>query len=84
MVWEMVMVVKRNFITKRLGLLKRYGQGSYVLVTGGANGIGFEFSKQLAAQGFNLVILDFDKSALDKAEKVIKEQFKEVKVKTVI
>ena len=35
------------------------------LVTGGANGIGAEYCRQLAALGMNLIILDRDETALE-------------------
>lgn len=38
-------------------LLKRYGQGSYALVTGSSDGIGRAFADKLAKRGFNLILL---------------------------
>jgi short-subunit dehydrogenase len=39
--------------------------GPCALVTGGANGIGAEYCRQLAAMGMNLIILDRDETALE-------------------
>lgn len=39
--------------------------GPCALVTGGANGIGAEYCRQIAAAGFDLVILDRDEKGLD-------------------
>jgi short-subunit dehydrogenase len=39
--------------------------GPCALVTGGANGIGAEYCRQLAALGMNLIILDRDETALE-------------------
>src|SRR3954453_23091189 len=39
--------------------------GPCALVTGGANGIGAEYCRQIAAAGFDLVILDRDEQGLD-------------------
>ena len=39
--------------------------GPCALVTGGANGIGLEYCRQLAAMGLDLVVLDRDRVALD-------------------
>lgn len=75
--------VNKYFIRGRLNLVERYGKGSYALVTGGANGIGFEYSKQLAAAGFNLIILDLDEAGLERAKKAISEEHKACDIETV-
>ena len=38
--------------------------GSWVLVTGAGDGIGAEFAKQLASQGFNIVLVSRTESKL--------------------
>ena len=39
-------------------LSSRYGQGTWVVITGGAEDVSKEFAKRFAAQGFNLVMVD--------------------------
>ena len=68
------------FLTKQLDLPKRYGKGSYVLITGGANGIGLEYAKQLSKLGFNFILIDLDQKGLDKA----KEEILDINCKTEI
>jgi len=63
--------VKEYYLTKQLDLSQRYGEGTYALITGGANGIGLEYANQLAKMNFNLVIIDLNQEALDKAKKDI-------------
>jgi short-subunit dehydrogenase len=45
------------------GFASRYGP--WALVAGGANGMGAEYSRQIAATGIDLVVLDRDAPALD-------------------
>lgn len=66
--------INKFFIRKRLNLIKRYGDGSYALVTGGANGIGLEYAIQLAEAGFNIIILDLSDELLEKAKEKILEK----------
>lgn len=75
--------VNKFFIRGRLDLIKRYGEGSYALITGGANGIGFEYAIQLAETGFNIIIVDLDSDGLEKAKGKILEKFSSVKVETI-
>ncbi|CAI2375011.1 unnamed protein product [Moneuplotes crassus] len=63
--------VKEYYLTKQLDLSQRYGEGTYALITGGANGIGLEYATQLAKMNFNLVIIDLNQEALDKAKEDI-------------
>ena len=43
-----LLFIYRYFLRRKLDLLSRYGRGSYALVTGGTDGIGQEFCRQLA------------------------------------
>lgn len=47
---------RKKFSNENLDhLIHIYGKGSYAVITGGTSGIGFEFTKQLATLGFNIV-----------------------------
>lgn len=61
--------VREYLLLKQYDLQARYGKGSYALITGGGNGIGLGFAQNLAEQGFNLILIDFDAKALEKAKK---------------
>ena len=65
-------VIYRKFIRKPYDLLKRYGEKSYVIVTGATDGIGKEFCNQFAKLGFNLILVSRN---IEKLKKV-SEEFK--------
>mmetsp|Transcript_9351 Transcript_9351/g.8254 ORF Transcript_9351/g.8254 Transcript_9351/m.8254 type:complete len:337 (+) Transcript_9351:31-1041(+) len=75
--------INKFFIRKRLDLISRYGEGSYALITGGANGIGLEYALQLAATGFNLILIDLDGEGLDRSKKQILEKSPNSKIETI-
>ena len=49
--------LKKYCLTKPLNLSKRYGLGSYAIITGASKGQGRQFALQLANRGFNLVLI---------------------------
>jgi len=42
---------------KQKDLPQRYGTGTYAVITGGSDGLGWSLAKALAAKGFNIVLL---------------------------
>jgi hypothetical protein len=42
-------------------LVARYGAGSWVMITGGLNGLGIGLAERLATQGFNIYFVSNDK-----------------------
>jgi len=72
----------KTFCYLRHNLPQRYGPGSWALVTGAARGIGAAFAHELAAQGFNLVLIDFNEDLLKETEASVKTRFPEIKTKT--
>ena len=59
----------------RRNIAKRYGRGSYVLITGASDGIGRQFALQLAKHGFNIILLSRSQEKLEKVDKEIKKAF---------
>ena len=53
-----------HLIRRRLDLLKRYGANSWALVTGASDGFGAEYCRQLAKDGFNIVLVSRTMSKL--------------------
>jgi 17beta-estradiol 17-dehydrogenase / very-long-chain 3-oxoacyl-CoA reductase len=61
------------FFYKRADLLERYGQGSWVVVTGGSEGIGLGIAKEFARLGFNIVLIARNVEKLQAAQIEIKK-----------
>ena len=53
------------------------------IVTGAASGLGLEFSKLLASDGYNLVLVDIDKGNLESAKESLLKIFK-IEIRTII
>ena len=71
---------KRHYLRSAHNFMQRYGKkDSWVLVTGGSDGIGLEISNQMAAQGFNVCIVS---RTLSKIETKCQEIEATHKVKT--
>ena len=73
----------RNFFQASLNLEQRYGSGSWVLVTGAANGIGLEYCKQFARRNFNLIMIDKDEQGLENAKEIIKHYHSNIKINAI-
>lgn len=67
--FELYEYLMKVFIMKeRTDLSEVYGRGTYAVISGAANGIGFGFAKEFAIQGFNLILIDLDTDGLKKAK----------------
>lgn len=71
----------RHAIRPRKNLHARYG-GGWAVITGASDGIGLAFSKQLAAQGFNILMISRSEAKLEVAKKEVEAINSKVKVKT--
>ena len=60
--------VFRIFFVKPLNLSERYGKGSWVVVTGGSDGIGLAIAKRFAQKGFNLCLIARSEEKLNAAK----------------
>ena len=60
---------------------ERYGPG-WAVVTGGSDGIGKEFAKDLAKKGFDVAICARNQSKLDSVKSEIESIYPDRKVKT--
>jgi len=53
-----IRLIWNKFLNSEKNLIGRYGQGTWAVITGAAEGTGKAFSTELAKRGFNLVLLD--------------------------
>jgi len=69
---KIIMAIYELFFMKSKNLAKTYGKGSTVIITGGSDGIGFEYALNFAKNGFNLVLIAKSAEKLKKrAEQLI-------------
>ena len=67
-------------VLPRRSLHARYG-GGFALVTGASDGIGKEYARNLAREGFDLILMARDQDKLDVVATEIRQEFK---VKTIV
>ena len=79
-------LIYRHFIRKPYDLLARYGgKDSWAVVTGGSDGVGLQFCKDLAARGFNICIVSRDEKKMqEKLEEIKKSTTKQIKTKSIV
>jgi 17beta-estradiol 17-dehydrogenase / very-long-chain 3-oxoacyl-CoA reductase len=63
-----IMFVYKNILRKRRDLLARYGDASWVFITGSSDGIGRAFAHAFAKRGFNIVLSARTESKLLKVQ----------------
>ncbi len=62
--------------------LRKYGKkGTWAVITGASDGIGKEFATQLAAKGFNLVLVSRTKSKLEALATELEAKYSDLKTK---
>lgn len=70
-------------LTVALRQLRKYGKkGTWAVVTGASDGLGKEFASQLAAKGFNLVLVSRTKSKLDTLARELSLRWSGLQVET--
>lgn len=70
------------FLMKKKNLQERYGKKSWVVVTGGSEGIGWEIVKQWAADEFNIIMIARNEKKLQEKKDELKTLYKDVECLT--
>ncbi len=83
---KLVTLLYRHLIRKPLDLLSVYGgNDTWAVVTGGSDGIGEQFCRDLAKYGFNICIIARNESKInEKLEDIKKKCGKDIKIKCVV
>src|SRR5690606_25217671 len=59
-------------------------ENKVIIITGAGMGLGYAAAKELASQGANLALVDFNETALTDAKSNISKEFPDVKIITVV
>ena len=79
---SLVNFIYKYFIMKEKNLPKRYGENSYVIITGTSSGQGYYFAKEMAKRGFNLILISSARSRT--LVKELKSNYPKIKVILII
>ena len=75
----------RHFLRQPRDHYERYGgPGKWAVITGPSNGIGEEFSHQLAKQGFNICLVGRSQERLDKVAKALLTTNSKIKTRVIL
>jgi short-subunit dehydrogenase len=76
--------INRHLLRRQYDLQKRYGPNSWACITGSTSGIGEAFAKNLAQQGFNLILLGRDEQKLEITKSIMKSLNNNIEAKTIV
>lgn len=77
--------IKGNYLRQEYNFLERYGTtDSWVVVTGGSDGIGLEICEQMAEKGFNICIIGRGQSKINGVVADLLNKYPKIKTKVVI
>ena len=81
-IYYLLKAIYKHFLVKELNLAKRYGTGSYVIITGPSSGQGKHFAYEFAKRGFNLILIGSERTKTVTAD--LQEQYKNIKIITIV
>ena len=61
-IYYLLKAIYKHFLVRELNLSKRYGNGSYVIITGPSSGQGKHFAYEFAKRGFNLILIGSERT----------------------
>jgi len=74
--WRFYEMIEVVFLNKENKDYERYGKGSWVVVSGGSDGIGLGFAHRFASFGFNIILISRNESKLQDKCNEVQERFK--------
>ena len=72
----------KHFFVNELNLSKRYGEGSYVIITGPSSGQGKVFAYEFAKRGFNLILIGSERTKKVENDLIVK--YPNIKIVTIV
>ncbi|KAL9067625.1 MAG: hypothetical protein Q9157_006755 [Trypethelium eluteriae] len=81
-VFNFLRVVLDLFVIPGTSLTKFGKKGSWAVITGASDGIGKEFATQLAAKGFNVVLISRTQSKLDALARDLETKYSSIRTKS--
>lgn len=72
---KLIMFIYKSCFRKRLNLTQRYGENTWVVVTGSTDGIGRGICEEFAKEGFNIILVGRNIEKLEKVAKEIEKEF---------
>ena len=72
----------QHFIMKEANILEKYGENSYVIITGGSSGQGKQFALNFAKRGFNIFLIGSERSK--KTINEINKSYPKIKTELII
>ena len=70
---------KENSVDDQIAPTQKIFGKCWAVVTGPTNSLGVEYCKQIASQGFNICLIDQDKSRMTKIEEDLKQKYPDIK-----
>lgn len=83
-VYHLAWCVFLAYIWKGYDLIQRYGKGSWALITGSTDGIGYAFAEELVKRGFNMVLTGRNKEKVALKVEQLKKLNSSIKVKGIV
>jgi len=81
-IYYLLKALYKHFLVREQNLSKRYGTGSYVIITGPSSGQGKHFAYEFAKRGFNLILIGSERTKSVTAD--LQNKYKNIQIITIV